>query len=313
MKRALSFLLALVLMLGVLAGCSSESSSSSSSSKSSSDSSSSSESSSSEESSSASDSSTAEGGVLRVGMECAYAPFNWTQRTSEVSDGSVAPQIFGTSDYAYGYDVILAQKLADELGLTLEVHKIDWSSIMLGLSTSQYDVIIAGMSYTAERDESVDFTQPYYYRDNVIVIKKDGPFSAATGLADFTGASCTTQLGTTWEHYVPQIPDVEQLTYFETTSEVIMAVSTGAADCAILDEPTALSAAMANPDITYIKLSADDGFVVPEGQSLSVCIAVREGEIELRDKLDAALVAIGWDEDTMKETMDLAVTLQPLS
>lgn len=251
--------------------------------------------------------------VLRVGMECAYAPFNWTQSLEEVSNGDMAVPIYGTSDYAYGYDVMVAQMLADEMGYELEIHKVEWSSIVLGMNSGDYDVIIAGMGYTEEREQSVDFTDPYYIRPNVIIVKKDGAFADAKTLTDFTGASATTQIGTIWEKYVPQIPEVNQLTYFETTSEVVMAVQTGAADCGVLDEPTAMSAIIANPDLTYVKLDASDEFAVPEGQSLDVCIAVKEGDSELQKRLDDALDAVAWDEEKMTETMNLAVTLQPLS
>lgn len=251
--------------------------------------------------------------VLRVGMECAYAPFNWTQSSSEVSNGETAVPIYGTDDYAYGYDVMLAQKLADELGWELEIHKVEWSSIVLGMNSGEYDVIIAGMGYTQERDNSVDFTDPYYIRDNVLLVNKEGAYADATTLTDFSGAAATTQIGTIWEQYVPQIPSVNQLTYYETTSEVVMAVSMGAADCGILDEPTAMSAAIANSDIKYIKLADEDEFTIPEGQSLDVCIAVKEGNSELQKTLDDALDAIEWNEDKMVDLMDLAVELQPLS
>ena len=251
--------------------------------------------------------------VLRVGMECAYAPFNWTQTSEEVSNGATAEKIFGTSDYAYGYDVIVAQKLADELGMELEIHKVEWSSIILGMNAGDYDVILAGMGYTKERDNSVDFTDAYYLRDNVMIVKKDSPFAASTGLSEFDGASSTTQIGTMWEKFVPQIPNVDQMTFFETTSEVVMAVTTGSADCAVLDEPTAISATIANPELTYVKFDKEDGFALPEGVSLDVCIAVKEGNAELQNKLDGALDAIEWDEAKMMETMDLAVSLQPLS
>lgn len=259
------------------------------------------------------DSSSDDKKVLRVGMECAYAPFNWTQSSKELSNGDTAVPIYGTSDYAYGYDVMLAQKLADELGMELEIHKVDWSSIVLGMNAGDYDVIIAGMGYTEERDLSVDFTDPYYIRDNVLIVSADGKYADATTLSEFKGASATTQIGTIWEAYVPQIPDANILTYFETTSEVVMAVSTGTADCGVLDEPTAMSAAMANPSIKYIKLDEADGFTVPEGQSLNVCIAVKEGNSTLQKKLDGALDAIEWNQEKMVDLMDLAVTLQPLS
>ena len=251
--------------------------------------------------------------VLKVGMECAYAPFNWTQTEPEAKNGDAAVPIFGTSDYAYGYDVMVAQQIADKLGWDLEIHKVDWSSIVLGMNAGDYDAIIAGMGYTAEREEAVDFTQPYYIRDNVMVVKSDGAFANAATMGDFTGASGTTQIGTIWEQYVPQVPDVRQLTYYETTSEVIMAISTGAADFGVLDEPTAMSAAIANPGVKYIKFAEGEGFTVPEGQSLNVCIAVKEGDAELQEALDGALTEMGWNQDKMTELMNLAVELQPLS
>ncbi len=251
--------------------------------------------------------------VLRVGMECAYAPFNWTQSSDKLSNGDEAVPIYGTKDFAYGYDVMLAKKLADQMGWKLEVHKVDWSSIVLGMNSGDYDAIIAGMGYTDEREKSVDFTKPYYIRNNVVIVNKNGKYANAKNLSDFKGASATTQIGTIWEKYVPQIPDGKKLTYYETTSEVVMAVQTGTADCAVLDEPTAMSAAIANPNITYVKFGESDGFKVPKGQSLNVCVAVKEGDKKLQKKLDDALDAIKWDEKKMNDLMDLAVSLQPLS
>lgn len=288
-KKFLAMASAAVMAITLMAGCSSDDSSNSSA------------------------SGDSEKKVLRVGMECAYAPFNWSQTESTLSNGDTAVPIYGSSDYAYGYDVMVAQKLADEIGYELEIHRVDWSSIVLGMETGDYDVIIAGMGYTAERAEAVEFTQPYYIRDNVVIVKKDGALASATSLTDFTGASGTTQLGTIWEQYVPQVPEVEQLTYFETTSEVVMAVSMGSADFGVLDEPTAMSAAIANPDITFIKFEEGSGFTVPEGQSLNVCVATKKGNTELCKLLDDALTAIEWNQDKMVELMNTAVELQPLS
>ncbi len=251
--------------------------------------------------------------ILRVGMECAYAPFNWTQSESELKNGSVAEPIYGTNDYAYGYDVMVARMLADELDMELQIHKVEWSSIVLGMNSGNYDAIIAGMGYTEERDNSVDFTQAYYLRDNVLIVRKDSELATIKGLSEIDGASATTQIGTIWEQYVEQIPNVDKKTYFETTSEVVMSVITGSVDCAVLDEPTAMSATLSNPDLAVVKFSEDDGFFIPEGQSLNVCIAVKEGDTELQSKLDEALDIIEWDSEKMEELMNLSVTLQPLS
>ena len=120
---------------------------------------------------------TSDKNVLRVGMECAYAPFNWTQDSDTTPDGSKAVPIYGSDYYAYGYDVAVAQKLADEMGMDLEVHKVEWSSIGISLDAGDYDVIIAGMGKTAEREASYSFTEPYYYRDNCIVVKKGSAYN----------------------------------------------------------------------------------------------------------------------------------------
>ena len=99
--------------------------------------------------------------VLRVGMECAYAPFNWTQESKEVANGDEAVKIYGSEYYAYGYDVMMAKKLAEELGMELEIHKVEWDSIGMAMDAGEYDCIIAGMGKTAEREKSYAFTEPY--------------------------------------------------------------------------------------------------------------------------------------------------------
>ncbi len=150
--------------------------------------------------SSESASSGSSGNVLRVGMECAYAPFNWTQTSAEVANGDTAVEIYGGGGYAYGYDVMVAKKLAEELGMELEVQKVEWDSIGISMDSGEYDCIIAGMGRTSERMLSYSFTEPYYYRNNCIVIKKGSDIENVTGLSQLAGknVTATTQLGTGW-------------------------------------------------------------------------------------------------------------------
>ena len=67
-----------------------------------------------------------EGKTLKVAMECGYAPYNWTQPTDE--NGAV--QIADSTEYAYGYDVMMAKHICDELGYNLEIVKMDWDSLV---------------------------------------------------------------------------------------------------------------------------------------------------------------------------------------
>ncbi|MGN0383061.1 MAG: transporter substrate-binding domain-containing protein [Eubacterium sp.] len=251
--------------------------------------------------------------VLRVGMECAYAPFNWTQDTDTTPDGSKAELIYGSDYYAYGYDVAVARMLADELGMDLEIHKVEWSSIGISMDSGEYDCIIAGMGRTAEREMSYSFTEPYYYRDNCIVVKKGGEYENVTKLSDLAGTGCklTTQLGTGWIPLLDQVEGAETGSNYETTSECFMAVSNGVADVCIVDLPTAKSALLTNDDLKIIQLDENDTFT-GDDEMVNVCIATRKDDTALRDKLQAAMDSIGWnDKEKMDELMETVLSQQP--
>lgn len=254
------------------------------------------------------------GDVLRVGMECAYAPFNWTQTTDSVPNGDKAVPIFGGGGYAYGYDVIIAKQIADELGMGLEIHKVEWDSIGLSMDSGEYDCIIAGMGRTAERQLSYSFTEPYYFRSNCVVVKKGGTLSDIKGLSDLAGKNvkATTQLGTGWVPLLEQIPDVTLGANYETTAEVFMAISNGTADIAVIDLPTAESALLTNDDLQIITLADGDTFVGDE-EMTNVCIATRKDDTELRDKIQGAMNSLGLTKEKTNEIMEEAITLQPAS
>lgn len=307
-KKIVSLMLATVMVMGLLAGCGSDDSAAAGTDVA-------------EDVLETEEASDAEGtaeageekGVLRVGMECAYAPFNWTQETEEVANGDTAVPIYGTDYYAYGYDVMMAKKIADELGWDLEIHKVEWDSIGLAMDSGQYDCIIAGMGRTAEREQAYSFTEPYYYRDNCITVKKGSELEGVTGLSDLAGknVTVTTQLGTGWVPLLDQIPDVTLGANYETTAECFMAISNGVADIAVIDVPTAESAAMTNSDLTVIYLSEDDAFE-NDDDMINVCIATRKDDTELRDKIQAAMDNLGWnDKAAMDEMMEEAISVQP--
>ena len=111
-------------------------------------------------------------GTLKVGMECAYAPFNWTDM-GEATLGAVAISGEGKENmYANGYDVQIAQYVANKLNMTLEIYSYEWDGLIPALDSGALDAIIAGMSPTAEREEQIDFTDVYYSSNLVIIYKK---------------------------------------------------------------------------------------------------------------------------------------------
>lgn len=110
-------------------------------------------------------------GTLKIAMECAYQPFNWTQTTDV--NGAV-PIVGKDGMYANGYDVQVAKYIAAELGMALEVYSYEWDSLIPAVQSGAVDGIIAGMSPTAEREEEVDFSDCYYNSNLVVIYKVQG-------------------------------------------------------------------------------------------------------------------------------------------
>ena len=101
-----------------------------------------------------------EDGVLTVGMECAYAPYNWTQ--TDDSNGAV-PISNVPGSYANGYDVIIAKRICETYGWKLEIVSSAWDSLTPAVQSKTMDANIAGQSMTAERMAEVNMAGPYYY------------------------------------------------------------------------------------------------------------------------------------------------------
>lgn len=111
-------------------------------------------------------------GTLKIGMECAYEPYNWTD-TDGSSFGAVPISSEGQQGlYANGYDVQIAQYIANRLGLKLEIYAMEWDSLIPAVNSGAIDAIVAGMSPTAERSEQLDFTDTYYESNLVVIIRK---------------------------------------------------------------------------------------------------------------------------------------------
>ena len=169
-----------------------------------------------------------EDGVLTVGMECAYAPYNWTQM--DASNGAV-PVSNVPGAYANGYDVMIAQRICDANGWELEVVSTAWDSLIPALQSGTIDVAIAGQSMTADRMAQVDMAGPYYYADIVCLTTAGSAYAAAQGIADLAGGRCTAQSGTIWyDTCLPQIPDAQIQTAAETAPALVMQRLPGGVD-----------------------------------------------------------------------------------
>lgn len=244
-------------------------------------------------------------GVLKVGMECGYAPYNWHQ--SEANEFTVP--ISDGSGYADGYDVQIARRIAEALGMDLVIVKTEWDGLPMSLVSGGIDLIIAGMSPTAERKATIDFTDYYYQSELVVVVRKDGAYAEAKELADLSGATIVAQLNTFHDTVVDQIPGVNHGMPMETFPAMIVALRSGAIDGYIAERPGAEADVMANPELTYIKFDEGKGFQASEDDT-AIAVGLVYGS-PYKDKINELLASIS-EEERLQIMLD-ATARQPLN
>lgn len=246
--------------------------------------------------------------VLRVAMECAYAPYNWTQN----DDSNGAVQIAGTNSYAYGYDVMMAKLIAESMGKELEIVKLDWDALVPAVMSGDVDLVIAGQSITAERLEMVDFSDPYFYASIVTLTKADSAYANAASVADLAGATCTSQLGTIWyDICLPQIPDADILNAQETAPAMLVALDTGAVDLVVTDMPTALAATAVYGDMVLLDFTGTAGEFEVSEEEINLGISMKKGNAELLEAVNAVLATLTVED--YEAMMADAIAVQPLS
>ena len=252
-----------------------------------------------------------EDGVFTIAMECAYAPYNWTQ----TDDSNGAVPIKDSNDYANGYDVMIAKKICEANGWQLEILRSDWDSLVPAVQTGMIDAAIAGQSMTAARSEQVDFAGPYFYASIVCVTKADSQFADAQSISDLSGGTCTAQIATIWyDQCLPQIQGAQIQTAAETAPAMLMALETGMVDFICTDMPTAQGAVAAYPDLKILNFSGTDGdfqFTDEErAENVNIGISVRKGNTGLVEAINNVLSTM--TEDDFNELMAEAIAIQPV-
>lgn len=246
--------------------------------------------------------------VLKVGMECGYAPYNWSQTTNENN----AVKIAGTSEYASGYDVMMAQKVADSMGRKLEIHKIDWNGLAPAVISGKIDAVLAGMSITNKRKLSVDFSNPYYYASVVTITTKDSKYATAKGLSDLKGAKVTSQMNTVWyTKMVDQIPEVNKLAAISTVPSMVVALTSGKVDLLVADLPAAMAAQASNPELVILDFTGQKDNYDFNNEDVEIGAAIKKGNKELAEGINKALK--GMTQEDFKKVMAKAIANQPMA
>ena len=249
---------------------------------------------------------------LYVGLECAYSPFNYTQR----DDSNGAVQIYNTNyraisrSYANGYDVMIAKQIAEALGKELVVVKMDFNALIPAVQAGTVDLIIAGMSPTAKRKEEIDFSDAYYQSNLVLVVRKDGDFANATSLSQFKGANIVAQEGTF--HNDALQAEAKKYEYTAKTplsdfAALINALKTKAVDAYVAEEPGAIENCASNPEFTYIHLKNNDTGFIATDEDTAIAVGIKKGS-ELTAKVNQILASISQEQrdQFMNEAIRLA-------
>jgi polar amino acid transport system substrate-binding protein len=213
------------------------------------------------------DSSTGEAGggeKLTVGSDVPYPPF----------------EEFGKTKTEFkGFDIELVEAIAEKIGRTPEFKDTSFDTIFRDLAQGKFDMVASATTITDEREETVDFTNPYYLPSAQSIVVKKGNPDLKTG-KDLTGLVVGVQQGTTGEEYVEEEIDTKELRTFPQGPDTIPALKAGTIDAVVIDRPVAENIIAADRDLEIsggIETEEQYGFVV------------QQGDEELLDELNEAL------------------------
>jgi len=238
---------------------------------------------------------------LVVGLECDYAPFNWTS----TSTSAYTLPIDGIpGQYADGYDIQIVKELGQAMNKEVVIKKIEWGALIPALQTGDINAIIAGMSYTAERDNSVDFSEAYYTSDIVAIVRANSDLVNIDSIQDLGGYKVVSQLGTIQDSVIDQIDNVIHQPGTDTFNTAALAIISGDSDALIAEYPVARAIVNANPTLAIVEFEV--GFTGIDENELSVAVAVAEGNSKLLALINSGLATIS--EDTRQDLMDGAIS-----
>ena len=243
--------------------------------------------------------------ALVIGMECAYQPFNWTQSTSN----EFTLPIDGTNEFADGYDIAVAKYLSKDLNRPVVIKRTNWEDLIPSLNSGSINMILAGMSSTAERRENIDFTDPYLESDLAFLIRtenlpagnsKSNPASYQDLLNLFNGKSLVCQSGVVGDDIIED--------YFVSAEGVTINHSAAQSTypLAAIDVQRGISFAMpaelpvveAMANLEGLSVLYCDYSFLSEGdlEGLKVNIGIKKGNDALRNDLNASLARLSQEQ-----------------
>ena len=202
-----------------------------------------------------------------------------------------------------GIDIEIALALADKLGLELVIDDMEFDSALLAVQNNAADMMLAGLSYSEERDQVVDFSDPYATGVQVVIVK-EGSDVTLDNLGDYM---IGTQRGTTGYLYASDTPEnggygEDHVIGYDNGATAVQELINGTIDAVIIDQ---------QPAEEYVAANADAGLTILPGNWVEedYCLAVDEGNTALLDALNAALNELIAD-GTVQSIVDKYITAE---
>jgi polar amino acid transport system substrate-binding protein len=202
--------------------------------------------------------------ALTVGSDIPYPPFE------QGKPGSYT-----------GYDVELIEAIADRIGRKAEFQDTSFDTIFRDLAQGRFEAVASATTITDEREETVDFTNPYYFSEQAILVKEGGEIDSVEKLS---GATVGVQQGTTGEEFVEEKGNVGELRPFPQGPDAVNALKSGVLDAVVLDIPVAENAVEAGGVEISAAIPTEEeyGFVVAQDEE-GLLDEMNEALEELKD------------------------------
>lgn len=239
--------------------------------------------------------------ILKIGLECNYAPFNWSE--AKANDFTL-PIYNDSGKFADGYDIQMAKRISKSLNREVRIYKLEWDGLIINLNNKVIDAVIAGMTDTEERRQSISFTDEYYRSELVLIAKKtasdpvEGKTLGKDDLSSMIGgkiiesqrSTVTDDVIDTFEKDYGSI----HATAVDSFAKAALDVESGAAFAMTAELPVAQSITAQYPDLGIIHI--DQEILGVDLSSLGVSIGIRKNDDTLKEELNGVLKEYTTDE-----------------
>ncbi len=232
---------------------------------------------------------------------------NKTEDTSDATDDTQAtltmatnaefpPYEYKEGDNIIGIDAEVAQAIADKLGMKLEIVDTKFDSIIPGVQSGKYDMGMAGMTVTEERQQSVSFSDSYATGIQSIIVKEGSDIKSVDDLSSKTKIGV--QLGTTGDIYAKDDFGDEAVSEYDKGADAVQALIAGKIDCVIIDNQPAKSFVAANEGLQILETAYAE-------EDYAICF--KKDNTELQTKVNDALNELIAD-GTVQKIVDKYIT-----